>query len=75
MLAGEEESDSPPADALAGLAPAPEWRLKAALMELRAILSGPSIQVRCLECPPVAIARARDEGAGVTETLWGWLSR
>ena len=75
MLAGEEETDSPPADALAGLAPAPEWRLRAALLELRAILSGPSIQVRCLECPPVAVGGARNQSAGVTETLWGWLSR
>ena len=33
--------------------------------ELRSILSGPSIQARCLECPPVAAAprlRAEDRG-------------
>ena len=75
MLAGEEETDSAPADALASLAPAPEWRLRAALAELRSILSGPSIQVRCLECPPVAIGRAGSERIGFTEALWGWLSR
>jgi protease IV len=75
MLAGEGDADSPPADALATLAPAPEWQLRAALTELRSILSGPSIQVRCLECPPVAIGRANDERMGFTEVLWGWLSR
>jgi protease IV len=75
MLAGEGDADSPPADALATLAPAPEWQLRAALTELRSILSGPSIQVRCLECPPVAIGRAKDERMGFTEVLWGWLSR
>ena len=75
MLAGEEETDSPPADALATLAPAPEWRLRAALTELRSILSGPSIQVRCLECPPVAVGRISKDKVGLTEALWGWLSR
>ena len=75
MLAGEEETDSAPADALAMLAPAPEWQLRAALADLRAILSGPSIQVRCLECPPVATGRASRESVGFTEALWGWLSR
>ena len=75
MLAGEEETDSQPADALATLSPAPEWRLKAALADLRAILSGPSIQVRCLECGPAAPARAMEESVGFGEALLGWLSR
>lgn len=75
MLAGEDEVDSPPADALAMLAPAPEWQLRAALAELRAILSGPSIQVRCLECPPVAMARKHDEPGGIGQALLGWLGR
>src|SRR4029453_4756990 len=38
MLAGGEETDSQPAAALAALAPAPEWRLRAALGQLRSIL-------------------------------------
>ena len=73
--AGEEEMDSAPADALAGLAPAPEWRLRAALAEVRSILSGPTIQVRCLECGPVAPARLRAADTGVLQALLGWLSR
>ncbi len=74
MLAGEE-TDAQPADALATLAPAPEWRLQAALADLRSILSGPSIQARCLECGPAAPARARRERLSVTEALLGWLGR
>lgn len=74
MLAGEEESDSPPADALATLAPAPEWRLRAALAELQSILSGPSIQARCLECAPVAPARVAQK-VGIGDALLGWLNR
>jgi protease-4 len=77
MLAGEENMDQQqqPSDALAGLAPAPEWRLKAALAELASILSGPSIQARCLDCPPAAPAAARGADSGIDEILLGWLSR
>ena len=75
MLAGEDESDSQPADALATLSPAPEWRLRAALMDMRAILSGPTIQVRCLECAPAAPARIRGGDAGFFQALLGWLGR
>jgi protease-4 len=75
MLSGEEELDSQPTDALATLAPAPEWRLRAALDELRSILSGPSIQVRCLECGPVAPAAPRAGDVSFTQALLGWLSR
>jgi protease-4 len=75
MLAGEEETDSQPADALATLAPAPEWRVQAALAELRSILSGPSIQARCLECGPVAPTRPRAGDASFSQALLGWLGR
>ena len=75
MLAGSDEADSRPADALAGLAPAPEWRLRAAIADLRSILSGPTIQVRCLECGPATPARASGGERGFAEALLGWLSR
>ena len=52
-IAGEEETEEVPADALASLSPAPEALLARALAEVRSILSGPTIQARCLECPPV----------------------
>ena len=75
MLAGEEETDSQPADALATLAPVPEWQMRAALRDLRSILSGPSIQVRCLECGPLAPARPGRGDAGFIEAVLGWLRR
>jgi protease-4 len=74
-LAGEDQSDSAPADALATIAGAPEWQLKAALAELSAILSGPSIQARCLECGPVAPAHVEAKDAGFLASLMGWLGR
>ena len=54
---------------LATLAPAPEGLLARAIADLRSILSGPTIQARCLECPPMAAAprlSAEDRG---------WLAR
>ena len=75
ILAGEEGTESPPADALAGLTPAAEWQVQAALAELRVILSGPTIQARCLECGPVAPARAARPAIGTFEALMGWLGR
>ncbi|MCL6739620.1 signal peptide peptidase SppA [Sphingomonas sp. RB56-2] len=69
-LAGDETSDdSAPADALATLGPAPEGMLARAIAEVRSILSGPTIQARCLECPPVVASQrlsAEDRG---------WLAR
>ena len=67
--AGEEDEADVPADALASLAPAPETMLARALAEVRSILSGPTIQVRCLECPPVAAVRP------LTRDDRGWLAR
>jgi protease-4 len=66
---GEEEEADVPADALASLAPAPEAMLARAFAEVRSILSGPTIQVRCLECPPVAAAPR------LTQDDRGWLAR
>ncbi|HZU50684.1 MAG TPA: hypothetical protein VE968_02280, partial [Sphingomicrobium sp.] len=45
-----------PSDAYSVLAREPREQLASALFEVRAILKGPSIQARCLECPPVAPA-------------------
>ena len=71
-----ERPAAPPTTRYREGAPAPEWRLRAALAELASILSGPSIQVRCLECPTtVAAATASGERSGLGEILVGWLSR
>jgi protease-4 len=65
----EEDTSGAPADAYATLAPAPEGMLARAIADLRSILSGPTIQVRCLECPPVAAAPA------LGNEDRGWLAR
>ncbi len=72
--AGQEEAgENIPADAFAGLAPAPEALVARALAEMRSILDGPSIQVRCLECPPVgAPPRLGPEERGWLARLLSW---
>ncbi|HET9335331.1 MAG TPA: signal peptide peptidase SppA [Sphingomicrobium sp.] len=72
-IAGQEEAEEAPADALASLAPAPESLLARAIVEARAILGGPTIQVRCLECPPVAAApRLTADDRSWIARLLGW---
>lgn len=68
-LAGEEEAEESTTDALASLSPAPEALLARAIAEVRSILNGPTIQVRCLECPPMAAAPR------LSEDDRGWLTR
>ena len=68
-FAEEETEEQVPADALASLAPAPESLLVRAIAEVRSILNGPTIQVRCLDCPPVGGAPR------LTEEDRGWLAR
>jgi protease-4 len=75
MLAMEQNDDtSAPADAFAVLARQPEEQLAAALETVRSILSGPSIQARCLECPPGAPAAIRRSDIGLLGLLKEWLS-
>jgi len=74
MLASEElEDDSgTPEDAFAALGGSPEHELAAALATLRSVLGGSRIQVRCLECGPVAPARLTRQDKGLLATLAGW---
>ena len=73
MIADEDESSVQP-DAFAALKAAPETTIRSAIGEVRAILSGPSIQVRCLECPAVAPARVDPADVGIFARLMGWLA-
>jgi protease IV len=58
MIANSGSDDtSTSSDAYSLLAQQPQQQLASALFEVRSILKGPSIQARCLECPPVAPAR------------------
>ena len=73
-LANEQnDSGAVPEDAFASLARAPQQRLAAMLAEVRAILTGPSIQARCLACPPVAPARLDQRDLSLLELLKEWL--
>ena len=64
MLAAEEDADMAPTDAFAVLGGA-EVTVAQAIDELRAILAGPRIQVRCLECPSVAPPRVEKSDFGL----------
>jgi protease-4 len=75
MLASQKDDDSSTAtDAFAVLAHRPEQQLAAALTEVRSILAGPSIQARCLECPPTAPARLDKRDLSLLALLKDWLS-
>jgi protease-4 len=69
----EASEENIPGDALAMLAPAPETLLARALAEMRSILSGPTIQARCLECPPMAASpRLSVDDRGWLARLLSW---
>ena len=73
---GGEEEEAAPTDALASLGPAPEATVRRVISDVERILSGPSIQVRCLECGAYADAAPapRTEGSsGWWSALLRWL--
>jgi protease-4 len=74
-LAGDESDDAAaPADAFGMLAQQPAQQLAAMIAEVRSIVAGPSIQARCLECPPVAPARVKPQDLGLLGLIKAWLS-
>ncbi len=74
-LALESPDDEVPAtDAFATLAGRPRQQLAEAIEDVRSILSGPSIQARCLECPPVAPATLRAGDVSLLDLVRKWLS-
>ena len=73
-FAGEDEAQEAPVDALATLAPMPEALLARVVADMRSILSGPTIQARCLACPPSAApARMSADDRGFAALLVRWL--
>jgi len=50
-----------------------DLKLAQAMAELRSVLTGPNIQVRCLECPGVAPARVERKDLGVLAAIGEWL--
>jgi protease-4 len=74
-LAGEESDQSAtPQDAFAALAREPQQRFAAMIAEMRSIMAGPSIQARCLECPPVAPTVLKPADRGLVALIKEWLS-
>ena len=70
---GSDDSAAPP-DAFAALTRQPQEQLARAVAEVQTILTGPSIQARCLECAaaePAPPLRQRD--VGLLAMLKGWL--
>lgn len=67
-LFSKDDQDSAPVDAFAGVA-APERELSAALAELRTLIEGPRIQVRCLECPAATPPRAGQADRSLLQTF------
>ena len=73
MLAEQEKDEgSVPAEGFAVFGNG-QLKLAQALADIRSVLSGPSIQVRCLECPTVTPARIEKKDAGFLSTLVRWL--
>jgi protease-4 len=74
MLASDElEDDSgSPDDAFAAIGGRPEQELAAAVATLRSVLGGSRIQVRCLECGPVAPASLTRQDKGLLAMIAEW---
>jgi protease IV len=73
MLAEQEKDEgSAPAEGFAIFGNG-QMKLAQALADVRSVLTGPSIQVRCLECPTVTPARIEKKDAGFLSALAGWL--
>jgi protease IV len=73
-LASQKDDDSAVSgDAFGALARQPQQQLAGAISEVRSVLAGPSVQARCLECPPAAPARLDKRDLSLLELLKDWL--
>ena len=73
-FASESDDSTTGGDAFAVFAARPQEQIAAALAEVRLIMSGPTIQARCLECPPVAPIPLARRDLSLLELLEAWLS-
>ena len=71
MFADEGSSQAPPNDALASLAPMPADLALRMVADINVLLGGPSIQARCLDCPPPAPTTA----TAADVSLWTLIRR
>jgi protease-4 len=69
-----DSDDSTSQDAFALFAGQPRRQLVEALAQVRAMLDGPTIQARCIECPAVAPARPARRDLSLLDLVREWLS-
>jgi protease-4 len=70
----DTDTSADAADPFGALARQPQQQLAEAVAEVRSVLTGPTIQARCLECRPVAPARLDKRDLSLLELLKAWLS-
>jgi len=68
-----DDGSSVPEDAFSVLAHQPEQQLASVLAEVRSIMSGPSIQARCLECQSDVPARVEQKDLTLLALIRSWL--
>ena len=68
-----DDGSSVPEDAFSVLARQPEHQLASVLAEVRSIMSGPSIQARCLECQSDVPARVEQKDLTLLALIRSWL--
>jgi protease-4 len=74
MVASRDDDEATQPDAFASMAGQPEQQLAAAIADVRSILAGPSIQVRCIECGPSGPPqRLQQRDIGMLAALKAWL--
>ena len=72
-LADNDNDTAVPEDAFSTMARQPQQQLAAMLGEVQSIMSGPSIQARCLECAPIAPARVDQKDLTLLGLIRSWL--
>ena len=68
-----DDGSSTSEDAFSMLAHQPQQQLASVLAEVRSIMSGPSIQARCLECQSDVPARVDQKDLTLLELIRSWL--
>ena len=71
LLAKDSAGSEPEEDAFAAIAP--QAKVTDALVQLHSVLTGPRIQVRCLECPTVAPSRVTKGDLGFLAAVKAFL--
>ena len=74
LASRDGDDDATSEDAFASLARRPQLQLAAMLAEVRSILTGPSIQARCMECGGVAPQPVKREDLSLLAQIAAWLN-